>query len=526
MKRIIAVVVSFVLVMITGCGQTGEPGNIKEAVDDNYRNYYEVFVYSYYDSNGDGIGDLKGVEEKLDYIADLGCNGIWLMPVMPSTTYHKYDVTDYCDIDKEYGTLEDMDSLINECHAKDIRLIIDLVMNHTSSKHPWFIAACDYLKGLEADEEIDIAECPYVDYYHFSKEQLNNSWYRVPGSDYYYEAVFWSEMPDLNLSSESVKKEFENIAAFWIDRGIDGFRMDATMHFEEGDTAFNTEVMNDFYEYCVSLKPDFYMVSEVWANRDTIADYYLSDTPSMFDFSMSGAEGEIIKTARGNSNAESFVTKLKETEETYRKVNEDYINAPFITNHDMSRVCNALNSNEDDIKFAGGLLLSMGGSPFIYYGEELGMKSKGKKDENKRLPMQWSDDASGMNGICEGPLDSDRDISQSFDTLDKQIEDETSIYNYYRKALHIRNANPVIARGTIDTIYDVNDGDIALIRRSELSDEIYIAYNTQESSAEIAIQDLNLEVIDTLSVDNSLSVAGNGVISVPGKSITYLKRRQ
>lgn len=154
------------------------------------------------------------------------------------------------------------------------------------------------------------------------------------------------------------------------------------------------------------------------------------------------------------------------------------------------------------------------------------MKSKGKKDENKRLPMQWSDDASGMNGICEGPLDSDRDINQSFDTLDKQIEDETSIYNYYRKALHIRNANPVIARGTIDTIYDVTDGDIALIRRSELSDEIYIAYNTQESSAEIAIQDLNLEVIDTLSVDNSLSVVGNGVISVPGKSITYLKRRQ
>lgn len=525
MKKIIAVVVSLVLVVMSGCGKTGESGNIKEAVDDNYRNYYEIFVYSYCDSDGDGIGDLKGVEEKLDYIADLGCNGIWLMPVMPSTTYHKYDVTDYCDIDKEYGTLEDMDSLINECHAKDIRLIIDLVMNHTSSKHPWFIAACDYLKSLEADEEIDIAECPYVDYYHFSKEQLNNSWYRVPGSDYYYEAVFWSEMPDLNLSSESVKKEFENIAAFWIDRGIDGFRMDATMHFEEGDTAFNTEVMNDFYEYCVSLKPDFYMVSEVWANRDTIADYYASDTPSMFDFSMSGAEGELIKTARGNSNAERFVNKLKETEEAYRAVNEDYINAPFITNHDMSRVCNALNSNEDDIKLAGGLLLSMGGSPFIYYGEELGMKSKGKKDENKRLPMRWSDDASGVKGVCKGPSDSDKDINQSFDALDKQIEDDTSIYNYYRKALHIRNANPVIARGTIDTIFDVTNGDVALIRRSDLKDNIYIAYNTQESNAEIAIQDLNLELIDTLSVENSEAVIENGFLLMPRKSIVYLKNK-
>ena len=525
MKKIIAVVVSLVLVVMSGCGKTGESGNIKEAVDDNYRNYYEIFVYSYCDSDGDGIGDLKGVEEKLDYIADLGCNGIWLMPVMPSTTYHKYDVTDYCDIDKEYGTLEDMDSLINECHAKDIRLIIDLVMNHTSSKHPWFISACDYLRELNPGDEIDITECPYVEYYHFSKEQLNNNWYKVPDSDYYYEAVFWSEMPDLNLSNDNVRKEFENIAAFWIDRGIDGFRMDATMHFEEGDTAFNTEVMKAFYEYCVSLNPEFYMVSEVWANRDTIADYYASDTPSMFDFSMSGAEGELIKTARGNSNAERFANKLKETEEAYRAVNEDYINAPFITNHDMSRVCNALNSNEDDIKLAGGLLLSMGGSPFIYYGEELGMKSKGKKDENKRLPMRWSDDASGVKGVCKGPSDSDKDINQSFDALDKQIEDDTSIYNYYRKALHIRNANPVIARGIIDTIFDVTNGDVALIRRSDLKDYIYIAYNTQESNAEIAIQDLNLELIDTLSVENSEAVIENGVLLMPRKSIVYLKNK-
>lgn len=110
-------------------------------IDDNYRNYYEIFVYSFYDSDGDGIGDLNGVIEKLDYVQEMGFNGIWLMPVMPSTTYHKYDVTDYYGIEPEYGTMEDFERLVEECHKRDIRLIIDFVMNHSSSKHPWFLEA-------------------------------------------------------------------------------------------------------------------------------------------------------------------------------------------------------------------------------------------------------------------------------------------------------------------------------------------------------------------------------------------------
>lgn len=128
-----------------------------EVIDDKYRTYYEVFVYSFYDSDKDGIGDLKGLTQKLDYIndgddatdTDLGCNGIWLMPIMPSTTYHKYDVTDYYGIDSEYGTMEDFEAFMAACKERDIHVLIDLVINHTSSSHPWFVAACDYLKELE-----------------------------------------------------------------------------------------------------------------------------------------------------------------------------------------------------------------------------------------------------------------------------------------------------------------------------------------------------------------------------------------
>ena len=153
--------------------------------DDNYRNYYEIFVASFYDSDGDKTGDLNGVVQKLDYIQDMGFTGIWLMPVMPSPTYHKYDVTDYCGVDEEYGTTEDFRRLAEDCRERNIRLIIDMPMNHTSSEHPWFQAACEYLAGLETGEEIDEEACPYAGYYHFSREQENETYHPVPGTEWY-----------------------------------------------------------------------------------------------------------------------------------------------------------------------------------------------------------------------------------------------------------------------------------------------------------------------------------------------------
>ncbi len=165
-------------------GQTGGIWHELNVIDDNYRNYYEIFVLSFYDSDGDGVGDLNGVTEKLDYIKDMGFNGIWLMPIMPSPTYHKYDVIDYCAIDKQYGTIDDFKKLVEECHKRDIRLVIDFVINHSSTKNEWFIQAKDYLKGLEAGAEPDLEKCPYVGYYHFSKTKENGTYYKVGGSEW------------------------------------------------------------------------------------------------------------------------------------------------------------------------------------------------------------------------------------------------------------------------------------------------------------------------------------------------------
>lgn len=493
-------------------------------IEDNYRNYYEIFVYSFYDSDGDGIGDLNGVTQKLDYIKEMGFNGIWLMPVMPSTTYHKYDVTDYYGIDSEYGTMEDFERLVEECHKRDIRIIIDFVMNHSSSQHPWFVEACNYLRELPADEEPDAVVCPYIDYYHFTKDKADSTFYNVSGTDWYYEGSFWSEMPDLNWEKGVLKKEFENIASFWIDKGIDGFRMDAVMHISETDKKLNIDVINWFYTYCQSLHPDFYMVSEVWANMETITDYYASKTPSMFNFDGADAEGKLIKTARGSYKAENFVKNMLNYQMEFGAQNEAYIDAPFITNHDMGRAANALGNDENDLKMAGGLLMTMSGNPFVYYGEEIGMASAGKKDENKRLSMFWSD--TDTTGMTRGPLDADEGITSAFAGVEEQLADETSILNYYKRALRLRNENPEIARGTIALVEELCDGQQAVITKTYEDSVIAILYNTSDEEIKISLSDTSIEgmgIRGYLTLNGEQITLEADTLVMPGQSICILK---
>lgn len=492
-------------------------------IDDNYRNYYEIFVGSFYDSDGDGMGDLNGVTEKLDYIEEMGFNGIWLMPIMPSPTYHKYDVTDYEEIDEAYGAIEDFKKLVEECHARGIRLVIDVVMNHSSSEHPWFTEACQYLRDLPEGQEPDAAACPYVDYYHFSKEQVNSTYYKVLGTDWYYEGAFWSEMPDLNLQSEAVRKEFEKIADFWIDLGVDGFRMDAAMHYEENDTVENNEILNWIYSYCKEKNPEFYMVSEVWASEATIAAYYGSQTPSMFNFDAGSPEGKLIQTAR-SGNIQTLIKAMEKYQQDFGEENADFIDAPFLTNHDMGRVANALVSDTDKLKTAAGLLMMMNGSPFVYYGEEIGMKSAGTKDENKRIPMFWS--ASDTTGMTDGPADMDAGIESSLPSWEEQLSDETSLLNYYKRALRLRNENPEIARGVMAQVESLCDGKQAAITKTYEGSTIGIIYNLDEESVSISLAGTELsgmEIRGYLTLNGEEIILSDDALTMPARSICIVK---
>jgi len=526
-KRILSAVVVLVLFagVLAGCISGNGTQDAKlNIIDDNYRNYYEIFVGSFYDSDGDGMGDLKGVEEKLDYISDLGCNGIWLMPIMPSPTYHKYDTTDYEAVDEAYGTADDFKELASACHEKGIRLIIDVAMNHSSSQHPWFTQACEYLAGLKAGEKPDDTVCPYVDYYHFSDKQEGTTYYAVPGSSsWWYEGSFWSEMPDLNLKSPAVQKEFEEVADYWIDLGVDGFRMDAAMHYEENATNANCDILNKLYTYCKEKNPQFYMVSEVWASENVIADYYASGTPSMFNFDAGTAKGALVNAVR-KGDPVSLVNSMLKYQNDFSPKNPDYIDAPFLSNHDMARIANTLVNDPDKIKTAAGLLMTMNGSPFVYYGEEIGMNSSGTKDENKRIPMVWS--KTDTTGMTKGPADMDAGIESPFPAEDEQEKDKDSILSYYKNALRLRNQNPEIARGTIEKVESLCKDSQAAITKTYQDSTIGIVYNLGEGNGTVdlkktALENMNLE--GSLTLKEETVQLKDGKLEMPACSIAVLK---
>lgn len=498
-------------------------------IDDNYRNYYEVFVYSFCDSDGDGVGDINGLISKLDYIndgddstdTDLGFNGIWLMPIMQSTTYHKYDVTDYYSIDLEYGTNEDFEKLAKECDERGIKLIIDLVFNHTSAKHPWFVEAVDYLESLEDGQEPNLKECPYVDYYNFTLENKGDGYHKAGSSDYYYECMFWDQMPDLNLGSEAVRAEIEDIASFWMDLGADGFRLDAAKEFYSGSPEKNAEVLNWFSTYVIDSYPDAYIVGEVWESRTKIAEYYTSGVTSLFNFPLSQHDGLITMTARNlpNKTADNFAEKIVKYEEVYAESNPNFIDAPFISNHDTTRVTAQCVNDEDAMKFSAGILLSLSGSPFVYYGEEIGMNSSGGKDENKRLPMNWT--TIPTSEMPEGPVNADQ-VVQQFPSLEEQINNPSSIYNYYKRAVRIRNENPVIARGTSEIIEDMTSEKLAVLKRTYNEECIYIIYNFNVESELVSKID-GYEICDYLIVGEEIVEETEQGYHMPAKSIMFLK---
>ncbi|MBQ6807221.1 MAG: alpha-amylase [Lachnospiraceae bacterium] len=504
-------------------------------IDDNYRTYYEVFVYSFYDSDGDGIGDIQGLISKLDYIndgddttdTDLGCNGIWLMPINPSPTYHKYDVTDYYEIDPAYGTLEDFEQLLAECDKRGIKVIMDLVLNHSSSQNPWFLEACSYLKELGAGEP-NVEECPYFEYYHFSKEK-GAGCYEVAGTEWYYEAQFWSEMPDLNLDCEELRTEIQNISDYWLDMGVGGFRLDAVKEYYTGSPQSNIDFLNWFQGIVKEKDKDAYLVGEAWLAMTDYAQYYSSGIDSVFNFEFADKDGTISKVVNGAS-ASSYGEKIALLDETFSKYNENYIDAPFYTNHDMARSAGyyAGEHSEYQTKIAGAMNLFMNGSAFVYYGEELGMKGSGK-DENKRAPMYWSMNADA-EGMCDGPADMEN-VKMKFESLEEQQQDEGSIYHYFKKAIKIRNQNPEIARGEVEYLEELSGETFCVLRKTYKGSEIILLFHLGAEAEEIDMAGITLNgtevseasIRGTLeSGEEKIEVVGSKV-SMPGYSVLVLK---
>ncbi len=445
MKKL-AVLILIVLLITMLCSlvacDKGLP-NQPDPTDDNYRVFYQIFVGSFSDSNGDGIGDLRGIINRFDYLNDgnmnstksLGVQGIWLSPIFTSPSYHKYDVKDYYQIDPKFGTMEDLEELIELCHSRNVKLILDLVLNHTSSQHQYF-------KKFVAAHQQGNTEDPYYDYYTYgtTEELRGKTPYLIAGTDYFYEGNFSSDMPEPNFDNPKVRQDAVDTAKFYLDKGIDGFRFDAIKYIYYGETSRSVEFWDWYMAQLKTIKPDIYCVGECWSADTEILEY--TSELDCFAFKMSSAEGIICDGAKLTGSVStftgyvcSFLNKLKET-------SDEAMFIPFFSNHDQDR--SAGYPTYANKQMAANMYILCSGSPFIYYGEELGMTgSRGgaNTDSNRRMAMIWGD-----GDTVKDPVGTTYK-NQIKDTVAIQDEDENSLLNHYRKLISVRIRHPEIARG-------------------------------------------------------------------------------
>ncbi|MBN1287730.1 MAG: DUF3459 domain-containing protein [Anaerolineae bacterium] len=461
-------ILTLVLFGIAGARAQDDPGDALPWWND--RVFYEIFVRSFYDSDGDGAGDLQGVIEKLDYLndgdpdttGDLGVTGIWLMPVAESPSYHGYDVVDYRQIESDYGANEDFTALVEAAHARGIAVIVDLVVNHTSNEHPWFVASA------AGDPE-------YAGWYIWTDDPAAAGqrgpwsqpiWHRA--GDRLYYGVFWSGMPDLNYATPAVTQEMQDIARFWLeDMGADGFRLDAVKYIYENEIALENlpitqEWLADFNDFLKEVNPDALAVGEAWDASRVAAQYVAKDSVDLvFEFDLAGA---ILSGAWVGSTA-----PVREAQARVLELYPPGQYAAFLSNHDQKRVMNAVKDNENAAKVAAALLLTNPGVPFIYYGEEVGMRGD-KPDERIRTPMQWDDSAAV--GFTSGPPWEAPSDGVEGHNVAAQTGDPDSLLSHYRNLIHLRNAHPALRRGAFLPVETEARGLYSFLRYTD--DEILL----------------------------------------------------
>ncbi|HET7611423.1 MAG TPA: alpha-amylase family glycosyl hydrolase [Rhodanobacteraceae bacterium] len=417
--------------------------------------YYEIFVRSWYDTDGDGIGDLNGVTAKLDYLEKLGVSGIWLMPINPSPSYHGYDVTDYRAINPQYGTMADFERLLREAHRRGIKVIMDLVANHSSNRSPWFEAARD-------------PHSRYHDWYTWATPGTDlkaisatggQAWHTLPDGQSYL-GIFVDEMPDLDFGNPDVRKEMIGIGKFWLEKGVDGFRLDAAQHvYDDLETDWdstsvlrkNLEWWREFHRGIDPANPDAWLVGEVARHHVSELVPWMGVLDAVFNFPL--AE-RLIESARQERDRDIGAT-LERVGKAYRAAAHGrFDDAPFLSNHDQERVMSQLDGNPDHMRTAAAMLLTLPGHPFVYYGEELGMRGE-KPDPHLREPMRWYRAGRGPGEpTWEGWTAGDGPAI----SVEAEQADSGSLLNWYRMLIGWRRDIPALRDGVARNWRDSNLG--------------------------------------------------------------------
>ena len=481
---------------------------------------YEIFVQSFCDSDNNGIGDIKGMTSKLDYLKDLGVEGIWLMPMSPSPSYHKYDVTDYYGIHPDYGTMEDFKTFVQEAHKRGINVVIDLVLNHSGSDHPWFVDAAKNPKS------------PYRDYYVWAHkddpitkmegkttgDDSHNTrhWHSVEGSDYKYYGYFWGGMPDLNFDNPKTREEAYKIGRFWLQEvGVDGFRLDAARHiFTDDRQEDNHKFWEEFRSEMQKVKPDVYLVGEVWAESKLVAPY-TKGLPALFNFEMSW---DILK-ALNNGKGDSLAIKHAQIINFYEDYNPDFIDATILSNHDQNRIMTELNGDMAKAKIAAGLLLTLPGSPYIYYGEEIGMKGK-KPDEQIREPFIW--DVKAKDDCRTTWIEPQYTTEQTVTPAAVQAENPNSLLNHYKTLIKLRNTSKALTYGDVKPVNVANKSISAFVRSHE-GEEILVLHNIGNTEATVELPE-NLKGYKQVRFLHNGAALKKGTVNLPALSTIIIQK--
>lgn len=462
--------------------------------------FYEIFVRSFADSNGDGIGDLNGITAKLDYLNQIGISGIWLTPIHPSPSYYGYDVEDYLSVKPEYGTMNDFEELVKKAKSLNIKIILDLVLNHTSKTHPWFIDA------------ISSQESRYRDYYLISPSDLVSSnissgkipmtqsyissqWHNISQgtSGYNYLGMFSDWMPDLNFGSidtcevSAPFKEMVEISKFWIAKGVSGFRLDAVKHIYQNEISEeNPLFLKKFFDSIKKERNDIYVVGENLSGDYREVSPYYTGLPALFNFD---AWYKLIYAIE-NSHAKWYPKDIVEMEASFRSYRNDAINVTKLSNHDEDRTLSRLGGDISKAKIAAAILLTISGSPYIYYGEEIGMLGmKNGGDENVREPFLWSSiQSDNYRTKWRNPLFS---TESSVRPLELQRNDKNSIFRVYEKFLKLRNTYQSLAYGEMryPSNLDSYDKNFMVFFREYSGEKLMIIHNVSSNTSTIAISD-------------------------------------
>ncbi|MCX5689046.1 MAG: alpha-amylase family glycosyl hydrolase, partial [Planctomycetota bacterium] len=457
--------------------------------------FYEVFIRSFNDSHtgplaNDGIGDIQGLIEKLDYLndgdpsthTDLGITALWLMPICPSPSYHGYDITDYTDIEPDYGTREDFARLMKEAHRRGIRIVIDLVLNHCSNRHPWFIEAQSGPSSAKRDWFIWRDEP--TDYRGPWGERI---WHRPRGSEgQYYYGMFSGDMPDLNYRNAQVTAAREIVHTWLTDLGADGFRMDAIRHLiEDGPVQENTPETHDwlrgYYTHSKRVSPTAFSIGEVWSTTAIQASYVGDQLDAVFEFELSQKLVDAVRDGKVGKlpaaitlNAQAFAP------------NQFGI---FLTNHDQTRIMTMLLKGSDQsreramgkAKLAAKLLMLLPGIPFMYYGEEVGMVGD-KPDPDIRTPMQWADAPNAGFTMAERAWKAPNwdAFVRAAANVQHQEAQADSLLSVYKQMIRLRQQHPALSRGEIQVLESGSEKVLAFTRTSSDGQIVLVVANLSE----------------------------------------------